>query len=266
MTVKKSKKVSKAVKSIVIPKIRRLYFDIETSPNIVTTWNVGYNLTIDYSNIIQERAIICICYKWEHDSTVYSLNWDGSSDKRMIEEFLEVIKTADEVVGHNGDRYDLKFFRTRAIYHGIKSLPEFKSIDTLKISKKEFRFNSNRLDYIGSFLGLGRKIKTEYGLWTDVMAGDSKALRKMIDYCKQDVVLLEAVYKKLSGYAKVKTHVGVANGGNKCDCPSCGSKKTKVSKTRTSAAGAISKQLQCGDCHSYFTISLAAYNKIRGGE
>ena len=43
--------------------IKRLFFDIETSPNIVYSWRTGYNLTITTENIITERAIICISYK-----------------------------------------------------------------------------------------------------------------------------------------------------------------------------------------------------------
>jgi hypothetical protein len=59
-------------------KKKRLFFDIETSPNIGFFWQSGYKLNISYNNIITERAIICICYKWEGDEKLYSLNWDES--------------------------------------------------------------------------------------------------------------------------------------------------------------------------------------------
>ena len=141
------KTTRKAVKSE--PTLKRLYFDIETSPNIVETWNVGYNLNISYDNIQQERSIICICYKWEHENVVHYLTWNKGDDKSMVIDFCKIITEADEVVGHNGDKYDIKFLKTRAVYHGVKTLHKIKSIDTLKISRKEFMFNSNRLDYIG---------------------------------------------------------------------------------------------------------------------
>ena len=48
----------------------RLFFDIETSPNIGFFWQSGYKLQVPYTNIIKERAIICICYKWENDKKV----------------------------------------------------------------------------------------------------------------------------------------------------------------------------------------------------
>ena len=46
--------------------IKRLFFDIETAPNIGLFWEAGYKKTNNPDNIIKERVIICICYKWEH--------------------------------------------------------------------------------------------------------------------------------------------------------------------------------------------------------
>ena len=134
-------------------KKKRLFFDIETSPNIGFFWSAGYKLNIPYSNIIKERAIICICYKWEGDDKVYSLNWDNNQDdKKMLEKFMVVANEATELVGHNGDRFDLPWIRTRCLYHRIPVFPTYTTIDTLKHSRSKFRFNSNRLDYISLFL------------------------------------------------------------------------------------------------------------------
>ena len=67
--------------------IKRLFFDIETSPNIGLFWEAGYRKTISPDNIIKERAIICICYKWEHEEEVHSLTWDkNQNDKKMLEQ------------------------------------------------------------------------------------------------------------------------------------------------------------------------------------
>ena len=102
-------------------KFKRLYFDIETSPNVVFSWNVGYKLNIDHKSILKERAIICICWKWEGESKVHYLTWNKGDDKKMVQEFAKIINSADEVLGHNGDAYDIKWLRTRCIYHGVDS-------------------------------------------------------------------------------------------------------------------------------------------------
>jgi predicted PolB exonuclease-like 3'-5' exonuclease len=232
---------------------RRLFFDIETSPNIGMFWEAGYKKNIDYSNILKERAIICICYKWEDDSEVVALHWDSKqSDKKMLEAFIKVANKADEMVAHNGDRYDLSWIRTRCLFHKIEMFPSYTTIDTLKISRSKFRFNSNKLDYIAQFLGMGKKIKTDFAMWKSILiSNDKTSLAKMIKYCKMDVVLLEKVYKKMSSHIAVKTHFGVIFGSNRHDCPECGSDDISVHKSRYTASGTKRIQFQCKTCHKY---------------
>lgn len=244
-------------------KLKRLFFDIETSPNVVYSWNIGYDLNIDYHNIIKERAIICICFKWEGEKTVNYLTWDKGDDKKMVHTFNKIIQEADEVIGHNGDNFDIKWFKTRCLYHGIENMPEFKSIDTLKISRKHFRFNSNKLDYIAKVLGLGGKMETGgFDLWKAIIEkNDEAALEKMVKYCMKDVKLLEQVYNKLEGYTTAKTHVGVLKGHSKCTCPKCGGGNHHIRKHIITAAGVKKLQLQCQDCGSYYNVTQTAFDK-----
>lgn len=238
---------------------RRLLFDIETSPNLVTSWRVGYKLQIDYSNIIKERAIICICWKWEDEEKIYSLTWDKDQcDKAMLQKFVKELQKADEVVGHNSDKFDEKWIRTRCIYHDIPALPKYKSIDTLKIARKGFNFNSNRLNYIGQFLGVGQKIKTEFDLWKRIcLERDNKALKAMVEYCKQDVNLLEQVFKKLQRYAEPTTHKAVALGGERWECPHCASEEVRITTTKYSRVGVATTQMNCKECKRYYNISAS---------
>lgn len=234
-------------------KRKRLYFDIETSCNIVFSWNVGHKINIDYSNIIKERAIICICYKWEDDKQVYGLTWDeDQNDKAMLEKFIEVANQADELVGHNGDKFDLAWIRTRCLFHQIQMFPKYVTIDTLKVSRSKFRFNSNRLDYIAKYLGIGHKIKTDFNLWKNILLNkDKKSLDYMIKYCKMDVVLLEKVHKKLSTHIDRKSHYGVIFGQDRGSCPECGSENLIISKKRMTATGLKKIQYQCKVCYHY---------------
>ncbi len=79
---------------------KRLYFDIEVSPNIGMFWEAGYKLNIGTENIVKERAIICICYKWEGEKKVHSLRWDKNQcDKTLLKDFIKVANDAHELVG-----------------------------------------------------------------------------------------------------------------------------------------------------------------------
>lgn len=184
---------------------KRLFFDIEVSPNLVMSWNVGYDIQLAHDSIVQERAIICICYKWEGQDTIYSLQWNKGCDKDMLQKFAKIIDSADEVVTQNGDAFDIKWLRTRCLFHRIPVSPKFNSIDTLKMAKSGFRFNSNKLDYMGKFLGIGGKIKTDPDLWRNILLNnDKKALNDMVTYCKMDVQRLEEVYQQLQPYVPPK--------------------------------------------------------------
>jgi DNA polymerase elongation subunit (family B) len=241
---------------------KRLFFDIETSPNLVFSWNVGHEVRIGHDNIVKERAIICICYKYEGSDKVYSLTWDKGDDKKMLEKFASVINTADEVIGHNSDNFDIKWVRTRCIYHGIPMTHEIKSIDTLKAGRGKFRFNSNKLDYLGKYLGVGEKMETGgFDLWKDIILKNSKkALTKMVSYCKQDVVLLEKVFQKLNPYIPVKTNAAVMFHRSAIACPECLSENTAVNKHRITAAGIRYVGLQCKSCGKYFSVSQTRFD------
>lgn len=244
------------------PAIKRLFFDVETSPNVVLSWRTGYKLNIPHENILQERALICICYKWEHKKKVESLTWNKGCDRHMVEEFLEVAKEADEIVGHNGDRFDIKWLNTRALFHRLGPVPKWKTIDTLKIAKSLFMFNSNRLDYLGQHLLGEGKISTGFGLWKDICLNNCpKAMKEMVKYCKKDVDLLQRVWEVMRSYAPATSHAGVIGGMDKWTCPHDGSTEVYKSKTRTTRMGTVQHQMHCKTCGAYYTISQRAYEQ-----
>lgn len=230
---------------------KRLFFDIETSPNIGLFFEAGYKKNIGYESIIKERAIICICYKWEDSKDVLYLHWDEKqNDKEMLKSFVDVANTADELVGHNGDRFDLAWIRTRCLFHGVPMFPTYTTIDTLKISRSKFKFNSNKLDYISQFLHIGKKIKTDYSLWKKILLeSDEVALKKMIKYCQNDVIILEKVYNKLRNHIEPKTHFGVVFGGERSNCPECGSDALIKHGIRVTATGLRKQKMFCNTCH-----------------
>ena len=231
--------------------MKRLFFDIETSPNIGLFWECGYKLNIPHDNIVKERAIICIAWKWSGENKVHNEEWTmEQDDKAMLGLFAEVMNEADEIVGQNGDKFDIPWLRTRCLFHRIPMLPAYTTIDTLKIARYQFRFNSNRLDYLGQFLGEGKKIKTDFDLWKAVLLdNDRKALAKMVRYCRQDVRLLEKVWDRMNPYVKARSHDGRGL------CPECGSDNVTINKTRLTAMKHKRLCYQCQDCGKYHTVA-----------
>lgn len=240
--------------------LRRLFFDIETSPNVVLSWRIGYKINLSHENILNERAIICIGYKWEGEDKLHALHWDkDQSDKALLERFIKIAGEADELVAHNGDKFDLPWIKTRCIFHGLPTMPDYKTIDTLQWSRRKFYFNSNRLDYIARFLGIGAKIKTEFNLWREVLKNNQAAMNSMVTYCKQDVALLEKVWHRLAQHVNAKTHAGVAAGLEAWTCPRTGSTHVKKSQTKVTARGVRQHQMKNLETGTYYTISDKAF-------
>jgi len=159
---------------------------------------------------------------------------------------------------HNCDQFDTKWLRGRCLYHNIQMYPDYTSIDTLKLARKVFRLNSNRLDYIAKYLGVGKKTETGgFDLWKEIVLNNNKeSLEKMVNYCKNDVVILEKVFNKINNYVGHTTHRGVALGKSNHSCPECGGTHSVSNGQRITATGIKKQRLQCQDCGKYFTITL----------
>lgn len=228
------------------------------------SWRCGYKINLDHHNIIQERAIICICYKWEDEDEVHSLEWDNGNDRKTVKKFSKIAAKADELVAHNGDKFDLRWFNGRRLIHGLKPIPTSKTVDTLKIARKHFYLNSNRLDYLGKLLFGEGKIGTNFELWRNiVLANDPRSMAEMVRYCKQDVVLVQRVFDEMRDYETPKTHAGVlATGdpGMRWTCPHCASVEVKKSKNVTTAKGMVQHQMKCRSCGRYYSIANSVFN------
>lgn len=238
-----------------MPKI--LYYDIETSLQAVTVFDLKYNDFIPPDSIISERHLICASWKWDGEDKVHSVSLlddpkryakDPHDDRHVVEVLHKVLSEADAVVGHNSESFDTKYVETRILYHGLAPLPPITSIDTYKVAKSRFKFNSNKLDYLGGYLKVGRKKPTTSGLWMRVFKGDKKAIKEMIDYNKQDVLLLERVFKKLRPF--ISNHINRELFG-KTGCPRCGSTKVQ-SRGFHRAISRIYRRFQCQACSGWF--------------
>ncbi len=242
--------------------IKRLYYDLEVSPNVGLFWRCGFKIQIGPDAIIQERKIICIAYMWEWETKPTVIYWDrNQDDEKILKEFSKVYSEADETIAHFGDSFDLPWFQGRLAILNLPALPPIKTVDTKAWASKYFYFNSNKLDYLGAVMGFGHKLDTDFQLWKDICVKNDRAkLAYMCKYCGVDVIRLKQVHQRLSKYIKPKTHAGVAAGHDRWTCPRCGSTHVTKSKTKVSAAGIKTHQMQCSDCGTYFTIPNNVFN------
>ena len=239
---------------------KRLFFDIETSPCIFWAWRPGYNINLSYKNIVKESAVICVSWRWEGQKKVHHTTWDKNQcDKALLKKFIPVMLEADEVCGHNSDQFDIRWLRTRCLFHGIPMPPTFVSIDTWKQAKTYFNFNSNSLDYITKFLGLRGKRETGGSkLWTDIVFNKcKKSLAKMVAYCDTDVDQQSQVFARFMPYVPVRSHFGSSTSS----CPECGSTHVTVKSYPITAQGHKKVQFQCQACGKYHSMARSRFEK-----
>lgn len=244
-------------------RVKRLLFDIETSPNIGWFWRSGNRQSVSSEQILKERRILCICYKWYGKESVHSLTWDRKQDDRkMLQKFIPIMECADEVVAQNGDNFDLKWLRTRCFFHKIPMPPHIVTTDTLKKLQEGFNLNSNRLGYATKYAGVVSKSSAPIEWWVKATWGNCReSLGKLVDYCRQDVVALEQFYSRILPYITNNTHHPALHGLAKYNCPQCASNRVIYYKPRATAAGTIKHQLKCSDCRSYFTVNNKTYKE-----
>jgi predicted RNA-binding Zn-ribbon protein involved in translation (DUF1610 family) len=235
---------------------RIILWDIETSHNFAAVFQLKHNDYISADNIVQERVIICAAWKELGRAKVHAVSvadkrvFNGRllEDRAVCAQLHAVLSSADIIVAHNGDEYDIKFTKGRMLVHGLPPLPPIVSIDTLKVARKQFLLNANNLDYLGKLLGVGGKKTTPKGLWLRVLQGDRKAIRDMVAYNKEDVRLLERVYLKLRQHTP--DHPSRHLYGD-VGCPRCGSLRIQSRGTHRAMSRAYAR-FQCQACGGWF--------------
>lgn len=231
-----------------------LFFDTENAPNLGYVWGKWEQNVIDFKT---NWYFLSFAFKWLGTKSIQchalpefpSFKKDKECDRFLVQKLWEVLDEADVVIAHNGDRFDLRKANARFAAHGMKPPSPYKSIDTLKIARRYFQFDSNKLDDLGHYLGVGRKLPhTGKHMWFGCMTGDPKSWSIMKRYNCQDVALLEQIYLKLRPWAA--THPDLNHISRLQACPICQSPKIQhrgFSCTKTGKR----KRMQCQACGSW---------------
>lgn len=245
--------VFKDTESINKPKI--LFYDIEIAPMKGWSWKKYDTNIIDF---IQDWYILSFSYKWKGEKKVHSISLvdfdefdnDYTNDYYLVKELWELFNEADILVGQNSVSFDNKKSYTRFLYHGFPPPKPSKNVDTLKIARKYFSFSSNKLDDLGKFLGLGRKVvHTGWDLWNRCCNGERSAFIEMCKYNEGDVILLEKVYNVFLPYIDNHPNLNLYKGTDH-NCPNCGSnrlQKRGMAYTRVNK----SQRYQCISCGAW---------------
>jgi len=231
-----------------------LFLDVETAPSLGWVWGKWETNVIDFKS---DWYILSFGYKWSTDKKVTVLGLDNGpkykkgseDDKWLMEQLWKLINEADVIIAHNGDKFDLPKINSRFLMHKLPPPKPYKTVDTLKIARSVFKFDSNKLDDLGRYLGIGRKLPhTGFHLWRGCMTGDPGAWKMMKKYNGHDVDLLEELYYIVRPWHKGHPNVNL---GVSETCPKCGSKE--VQRRGFEYTLLRKKQrYQCTSCNGWF--------------
>lgn len=234
------------------PKIA--FVDIETTPSLGWVWGMWEQNVME---VEQDWFMLSFAVKWNDGVTkVYALpdykgySKDKTNDKKLSQDLWDVFNSADIVAGHNIDGFDIKKANARFLVHGLLPYAPIKTIDTLKIARRHFKFDSNRLDDLARYLGVGRKLPTQgKKTWLGCMSGDKDSWATMKKYNKQDVELLYSVHDKLQPWAANYPNLAVYVGEDGI-CPHCLADKLQKRGPGYTKTG-VHQRFQCTACGAW---------------
>jgi hypothetical protein len=249
------------------PKPRILLIDIETSPNVGYTWGKWEQDVIEF---LQPWFLLSVGWKWLDECKIHCLGLDDfrdyrknlTDDSKLVHKAWELFNQADVIVAHNGNAFDTKKLTAKFIGQGLPPPVPYKTVDTLVIARKYFKFDSNKLDELGQYLKIGRKLPhTGFHMWKGCMAGDKKSWNLMKRYNRHDVWLLEQVYLKFRGWAVNHPNMSLYLRTDKHQCPKCNSLNVQR-RGYSMLIKKIKQRFQCLDCSGWFTGDYVEKNEI----
>lgn len=243
--------------------MRILLLDIETSPNLAYVWGL-FKQNVSLSQIAESGQILCWAAKWLGEDKMMFGSIQRSSERVMLQKIHSLLEQADAVVHYNGQRFDMPTLNREWLKYGFRPPAPYKQIDLLLTCRKQFRFLSNKLDYVSRYLDIGKKdTHAGFELWLGCMRGDKSAWKTMGEYNRQDVVLLEDLYKRLLPWIPNHPSHGALSGFN-C-CPKCGSENFQQ---RGYAMTMVHKyrRYRCKGCGGWFRGNKTTLHKLTAGE
>lgn len=228
--------------------MRVLLLDIETSPNLAHVWGL-WNNNVSLNQLQASTQMMCFAAKWLGEKPTYFLSEHKDGRPGMVLAAHALLDQADVVMHYNGKNFDVKHLNREFLEAGFTPPSPFKQIDLLLAVRKNFRFPSNKLQYVSTALGLAGKAKHEgHDLWVKCMAGDAAAWKRMEKYNRQDVLLLEELYEKLLPWIPSLPNRNLYGDSG---CPSCGSEDLYENGWAYTGASKF-RQYRCGNCGTFF--------------
>ena len=238
--------------------MKTLLLDLETAPLTVHAWGI-WQQNIGINQIMDSGYVLCWSAKWLGEDTIFFDSVYANHPVEMMKGIHTLLDEADAVIHYNGTKFDIPTLNKEFLEHGMNPPSPYKQIDLLRTARQQFRFPSNKLDYVVQRLGLGKKIKHRgHELWIGCMNNNADAWKEMEEYNRNDVVILEKLYYKLLPWIKGHPNHGLYQ-ENPRVCPTCGGTHYQSRGVCRTQSG-VYQRYQCQSCGRWFKDAAVQKN------
>lgn len=228
-----------------------LLIDIETAPNTGYFWGF-FKQNINPEYVIESSYVMCWSAKWLGQDRIYFDSVKKTPNRKaMLSRIHVMMDRADAIVHYNGKKFDIPVLNKEFVKYKMGPPSPAKQIDLLEVCRSRFRFGSNKLNNVAQQLELGAKFKhSGFQLWIDCMALQAAAWKEMETYNRQDVVLLEALYKRLLPWIDKHPNHGAFE--DALVCPHCGEEESIQRRGYQVTQMMKYPRYHCQECGSWF--------------
>jgi DNA polymerase III epsilon subunit-like protein len=245
-----------------------LIVDIETAPNLAYVWRF-FQENVGAKQVKEHCSILSVSAKWLEKKKIFYYDTEHGSEKTLLKNLNKLLDEADVVVGHNSIKFDSPKIRGRSLVHGLPLPSPYKEIDTCRIARKEFGFESNSLEYLATVMGLTPKQSHKkfpgFELWAECLKGNPEAWKEMKKYNIQDIGTTEEMYLLLRPYATRHPNMTVLmdEDGSEIRCPKCTSTNNQRRGFYYTNVGKY-QRYQCKDCGGWHRSRFTVLDKEVG--
>lgn len=230
-----------------------LLLDIETAPILAAIWKL-WKQSVATHQVMEDWFILSYAAKWLYSDKVISNvlspeEAKSQDDSKLVKELRELLDEADVIITYNGINFDVPKINTRMLYYNLDIPSMYSHIDLLKTMRQQFKFSSNKLDYVNKSLSLDSKDSVDMQVWLDCYAGKEEALDELCRYNEKDVLILEDLYVRVRQW--IKGHPNLTLFSEEIDkkCGVCGSRDLKPEGYSITAVGKY-PVYRCNSCKS----------------
>ncbi|MGH9088825.1 MAG: hypothetical protein ACRDYZ_12080 [Acidimicrobiales bacterium] len=244
---------------------RILILDVERLAGITQQfyWDRGdlKNRYVHYESVVRQPRTTIVCAKWYDSPDVIRLaEWDKGGRRAFLRRVHRLMSQADIIVGHYVDNADVPWLKGDLhIEAGLPPLPPFKTVDTLKVLRREFKSGApfKSLDAFCQIVGIPAKTDRydREAMERAVTEKSEEDRQRLVDYCAGDVIATQGLYDFLRPHIKNHPALFVDGADSLTTCNRCGS-ETKPTGRRYVANVLTYSMRKCPKCGGYSRLSI----------